>query len=146
MGGHGHAMGAPRIGLGGMTRQRHAVGKEAWAPRHAGCLRSDTNSAQACARRCMGSCKAAHRRAWGRARQRKTVQQWHTGACRRRKATHGQRIDSARGSAQTVGRQHPGRACWLHGPSQGGHTTWMQLGRLERPTRAAMGAAPCTQH
>ena len=25
-GGHGHAMGAPRLGLGGTTRQRHAVG------------------------------------------------------------------------------------------------------------------------
>ena len=26
MGGHGHAMGAPRLGLGSTARQRHAVG------------------------------------------------------------------------------------------------------------------------
>ena len=65
MGGHGHAMGAPRLGLG--ARSGDAVEKEAWAPRHAYCLWSDTSSAQAHARQRTGSDKAAQGRAQGSA-------------------------------------------------------------------------------
>ena len=63
MGGHGHAIGAPLLGLGGMAKQKDAVGKEAWAPQHAGFLRSNTSNAQARVGQRTDGCKAAHRRA-----------------------------------------------------------------------------------
>ena len=102
---HGHAMGAPYLGLGGMARQRHTVGKEAWAPRHAGCLRSDTNSAQARARRCTGTRKAAHRRAQGSVRQ-------CTGSARQCNSSTQALAGGARqriGSARASHRQHQGQ-------------------------------------
>ena len=58
MGGHGHAMGTPHLSLRGMGGKINAMGKEAWAPQHECCLRSDTSSALARTR----LRKAAHRR------------------------------------------------------------------------------------
>ena len=56
--GHGHAMGAPRLSLRGTTEQIDAVGKEAWAPRHACWIWSDTSNTEAHARQRTRLCAA----------------------------------------------------------------------------------------